>query len=289
MPNLFARRLILLLAAVTAPVHGFGQESAISREHHPWGRFEPGAWTTVRVVTETFQGEETVTSVTETKTTLVEVDDQGVTLLIETSLSVGGKQFDTEPRRVKEGFRGESAAEGLTIKSLGEGTVTIQERQILCKIEQIQYSTAAGVTTTKIYYSSTVEPYVLRRETVRTDPEGKTTSSETTMEVTALGVPCTIFRNLQRTAHVKSVHKHAQGTTTSLAVTATAVPGGLVCRTTKEFDKEERLVSRSTLDLVDWGLQEEADRTGLFHRRIGRYRRSFKSTPRRLKPSPSDG
>ena len=289
MSNPVARRLILILVAVIAPGACFAQESGIAREHHPWGRFQPGAWTKVRVVTETFDQEETVTSVTETKTSLGEVDDRGVMLLIEASLSVGGKQFDTEPHRVKEGFHGESAAQGVTTKSLGEGTVTIQDRQIRCKIEQIQFSTAAGKTTTKIFYSGTVEPYVLRRETVRTDPEGKTTSSETIEEVTALGVPCTIFRNLQRTAHVKSVHKHAKGTTTTLVVTSATVPGGVVCRTSKEFDEEDRLVSRSTLDLIDWGLQPDVPRTGLFRRRVGRYRRIHKSVPQRFKPYSSGG
>lgn len=289
MPNSVARRLILILVAVLAPGACFAGQSGLTREHHPWGRFQPGAWKTVRVVTETFAGEKTVTSVTDTKTSLSAVDDQGVTLLIEASLSVGGKQFDTEPHRVKEGFHSESATQDVTTKSLGEGTVTIQDRQISCKIEQIQYSTAAGKTTTKIYYSGTVEPYVLRRETVRTDPEGKTTLSETIVEVTALGVPCTIFRNLQRTAHVKSVHKHAKGTTTTLAVTSATVPGGVVCRTSKEFDEEDRLVSRSTLKLVEWGLQPDVERASLFRRRIGRHRRTFKSVPHRFKPYSSDG
>ncbi|RMG00296.1 MAG: hypothetical protein D6741_07035, partial [Planctomycetota bacterium] len=67
-----------------------------SRQFHAWARFEPGAWKIVRTVTETFQQNRKVISVTETKTTLDKVDTNAVTLRVEVVVRVAGKRFSAE-------------------------------------------------------------------------------------------------------------------------------------------------------------------------------------------------
>ena len=244
----------------------------------------------VRVVTETFEEAGTLTSTTETKTSLEEIHEDGVTLLITMTIGLKGKQLDNPAQSVKEAFHGGLASHKAVVKNLGDAVVNIQGRGIHCKIEQVEVSTPTGKTTTKIYYSDSVEPYVMRRESVKTDPDGETVISETTVEVTEFNVPCGIFPGLSRVTHVKATHKHAGGTTEKLSRVSTAVPGGIVWQTSKELDENGHLVSRSTLDLVDWGLRPE---TKLSPRRVRRqrarqYRRSLKLTPYRFPYSQTD-
>ena len=279
--------LRLICAAMV--VFGFGVHSAmaegLARHHHSWGRFQPGAWNLVREVTESFEEAGTTTSITEKRISLEAVHEDGVTLLIMVAVGLKGK-----PQEVKQAFHGGPASPEATVKNLGAAVVNIQGRGIHCKIEQVEVSTPTGKTTTKIYYSDSVEPYVMRRESVKTDPDGETVISETTVEVTEFNVPCGIFPGLSRVTHVKATHKHAGGTTEKLSRVSTAVPGGIVWQTSKELDENGHLVSRSTLDLVDWGLRPE---TKLSPRRVRRqrarqYRRSLKLTPYRFPYSQTD-
>ena len=78
---------------------------------HPWGCCQPGTWKLVRVVTETLDegGRVIGSSTTETKTTLVAADRDGITLEIQASMEVAGKRFQAEPQTVKQGFHGESS------------------------------------------------------------------------------------------------------------------------------------------------------------------------------------
>ncbi len=67
-----------------------------------------------------------------------------------------------------------------------------------------------GKTTSKVFYSETVEPYVLRRETVKADPQGKK-RNETIYEVVAFDVPYSVLGEILNTAHVKMVPEGCRG------------------------------------------------------------------------------
>ena len=284
-----ALRLIFAAMGVFGFCVHFSMAEGLGRHHHRWGRFQPGAWNLVRVVTETFEDAETTTSITETRTSLEAVHEDGVTLLIEVAVALKGKQFDTDPQAVKQAFHGGSASPETTVENQGAAVVTIQGRRIPCKIEQVEVSTSTGKTTTKIYYSDSVEPYVLRRESVKTDPDGKTVLSETSVEVVELEVPSRRISGLSRATHVKAIHKYAGGTIERFSVVSTAVPGGIVCQTLKELDENDHLVRRASLELVDWGLRPETERVGLFRRRwVGRYRKSLNLTPYRFRSLPTN-
>ena len=84
---------------------------------HPWGRFAARAWKLVRVVTETLdeRGQVVSTSTADTRTTLVGLDDDGVTLEVQACVEVAGKRFQAEPQTVKQGFHGELAVPNLKL------------------------------------------------------------------------------------------------------------------------------------------------------------------------------
>jgi hypothetical protein len=84
------------------------QEAVLPAKVHPWGQFQPGSRSVVRVTTETYNEQDQVvgTSVIDTTTTLVGVDKEGVTLEIESCVEVVGKRFDGKPQTIKQGFHG---------------------------------------------------------------------------------------------------------------------------------------------------------------------------------------
>jgi hypothetical protein len=253
--------LTTLLLAGLCPALSAGEETGLSRKHHPWGCFEVGAWTRVRVVTQTFEQNQTLTTITETTTTLKEISDDGVTLLVESVVDVGGKRLRSDPQTVKQGWHGELASQDVKVTHLDDSEVVIRGRRIPCKVQQLEVVGPASKTTTKIYYSDTVEPFILKRESVSTDLEGKTKLGETTVEVMDVDVPCRILASIRNTFHVKAVHKSAKGgTTTTIAFTSTRVPGGVIRNDSKEYDASGRLVRQSTLELLDYGLEAEEER-----------------------------
>ena len=255
---------VLLSGAVA---RGAESRSAIPAENHPWGHFQPGAWKQVRVVTEVYdeQGRIAETSATQARTTLKEVAAEGITLAAEVLVEIAGKRLDAEPQMVKQGFLGEPLGQQVQIASLDDTTLTIEGRAIPCHVEQMVSSGGKSQTVMKTFWSSTVAPYILRREIRTSDPQGGV-PSQSTAEVVALDVPCNVLGEIKNTATVKTVVTHPKGTTVTISVTSVEVPGGVICHTAKDLDEQGRLVRRSTLELVDYGLEPIGRRGGFFQR-----------------------
>lgn len=268
-----ASLLLVFFLASGAPVVAFGAQTAgILPEHNSWARFKPGAWKLVRVVAEELDenGLVSSTSITETKTTLVEVDEDGVTLEISVTVDVAGKRLEPAPRMVKQGFHGEQICKDISIKDLGPSTVTIENRKIPIRVIEIKCPGPTASSVTKIFYSPEQAPYILRRKSITLGADGKKVLSEMTVEVTALDMPWKIGAQTSNAAVVRAVNKHERGTVTILAFTSTDMPGGILSHTRKELDKNQRVIRRNTLELLDYGLEAEEDRSGLFGRRRSR-------------------
>ena len=124
----------------------------------------------------------------------------------------------------------------------------------------------SGKTVTTIYYSTTIAPYVLKRESVTTDSEGKNELSRNSVEVTSLNMPVKVRDELKNGIFVKIALRNGTSTIATFADVLPEVPGGMVGNRSKELDKNGRLVRRSTLELVDYGDEAERDRSGMFHR-----------------------
>lgn len=264
---------ILAIATIVglAPTGGVAQETGVSAKLHPWGLFDPGAWKTVHVVTETFdeQGQRVSLCESDTKTTLVDIDNDGVTLETQACMEVAGKRFLAEPQSVRQGFHGEMLGPNLTLGASTDGEVVIQKRKIPCKVQQLESVVPNGKTVTTIYYSATVAPFVLKRESVTTDSEGKNVLCETTVDVVGFNLPLGVkIRGEPRNGiRTKTVRKSESGTTTTWADILPGVPGGVVGDTSKELDKAGRLVRRTTLVLIDYSTDPEQDQSGLFGRK----------------------
>jgi len=87
-------------------------------------------------------------------------------------------------------------------------------------------------------------------------------------------MPCEVLSELRSAAQVKTVQKHAGGTTSTLTFVSPDVPGGVICNYSKESDNQGRVVRRSTLKLLSYGFEWEDDRAGRLSRKhSGRYRK----------------
>ena len=255
------------------PLGSSAQETGITAKLHPWGPFDPGTWKTVRVVTETLneEGQVVSTSIADTKTTLVDIDNDGVKLEIQTCMEVAGKRFEPDPQTVKQGFHGELLGSNLNLKEPKDGEVTIEDQKIPCKVQRLEFVATNAKTVTTVYYSTTMAPYILKRESITTDPEGKEVLSETSVEVVALNMPVTIQGEIKNGIYLETVHKNANGVVTTLTAVSPEVPGGVVSNSSKEIDKTGRLVRRGTLELTGYGDDPDEDRSNLFRaKRSGR-------------------
>lgn len=276
MSRLALRILTVALAVAAVGASAMAEDSDITARLHPWGSFGPGAWKTVHVVTETLneQGQVVSTCMTDTKTTLMDLDRDGVTLEIQACMEVAGKRFEAESQIIKQGFHGELLGPSLKLKEPADGEVVIEGQKIPCKVRQLESVTPNSKTVTTIYYSTSVAPYILKREAVATDPEGKNRLSETLVDVIALNMPVEVRGETRNGMYVKTVHKNANVTVTTWADVLPEVPGGVVNNSSKEIDKSGRLVRRSTLKLSDYSDDPDNDRSGLFSRKRPSHRRA---------------
>jgi hypothetical protein len=224
-------------------------------EHHPWGHFPAGSWKSVRATSETLDAKGQVANITltDTKTTLVAVDESSYTLRSEITVDVSGRRIATTPQLVKYGYYGETPGQGLSVKKLGDTTLTIDGQAIPCELRQVVVESNGGKLLSTLHYSTDVEPFVLRRETsLEGASEEKRNSS--LVEVVALDLPQRVRGELKQSSYVKTTQKLPQGTKVTLEVHCDDVPGAVVAHWASETDTSGKLVRRSTLELTGYAL-----------------------------------
>jgi hypothetical protein len=267
-PHIIA--IFLGLAAAAGPLLGQSADPASPPPRlHPWGCCEPGTWKLVRVVTETLdeRGQVIGSNATDTKTTLLGRDRNGITLEIQANMEVAGKRFEAEPQTVKQGFHGESIDAVFAPPQPADAALVIEGRSISCTVQQWETAGPGEKSLTTLYCSTTVSPYVLKRRTTVRDADNKSLIGETTTEVTALEMPVRVKNQIRNGYRLKTVQRNGKGTVTILAAAAPDVPGAIVSHSLKEVDGAGRLIRRSTLELIDYNTDPEKERTGLFNRR----------------------
>jgi hypothetical protein len=238
------------------------QSALTPRDLHVWGRFDPGTWKRVRIVTETLNEKGAVvdTTTTETKTTLVRADAGRLTLRIEATVEVAGRRFESPPQTVEYGYYGEPPGQRSEAKFVGSEQLTIDGRQVPCEIRQVVATSADQKQVTRMYLSNDVEPFVLKRETTTVKQDGKTDSNQSTqVEVIALDMPYRVLRDIKSASYERTIQETPRGTNITLDVTCVDVPGGIVARTSKEMNSKGQLIRRSTLELVDYRVVDNDD------------------------------
>jgi hypothetical protein len=249
------------------------QEGELLKDQHPWGRFPIGSWKSVRVVSETLDDKGQVANITrtETRTTLIAADDRGYSLRVQSTVEVAGKQFASQPQIVKHGYYGENFGQGVTVKRLGDAEVEIDGRRIASELREASFEVEGVKRTSKIYFSSTVSPYQLRRETASDDvPDSEQTT--TLVETVALGMPHKVLSDVRPAALLKTTRKSPQGVKVTLEYHNDNVPGGVIQHSATETDGGGRMTRRSTLELIDYGIgghpptADPVTRRRMFHR-----------------------
>jgi len=238
------------------------QRFRIPRKHSAWGRFRPGSWQRVRITTETLSEDEQVETIatTDRKSTLVAVDDEGVTLRIESAVEVAGRSFEAPVQTVRYGFSGEPMAgdqQEEVLTPLEDATVEIEGEQVHCQVGQIERRSEEGYVVTQVYYSPQLHPYILRRETTVRDDESREVMTRETAQTVWLEMPQRVGPKLRSAAMQSVLRRDTRGTTRLLRWLSAAVPGELVAARSKEFDSQGRILRRSLTELVDYHVVEE--------------------------------
>lgn len=250
-------------------------------ETHPWAKFGVGSWKQVRVYHESIDEVSQVrsTSVTSTRTTLVEVSDSGYVLQVEVDVEVAGKRFNSQPKLMRQGFNGEADGQTVEVQAMGPGELVIDGQKYPTELRKVVINGDEFKRVSVMHYNEQFPPHVLRRDTKATDASGTKPDFESTVEVLAIDMPRRVLNETKLVSDVKTtLRKSNGGTTVTLEVVCRDVPGGVTAHSTKELNPEGRVIARSTLELIDYQvvpLAEESDssrsgRRRVFHRSRGR-------------------
>lgn len=231
-------------------------ENGLLQQAHAWGRFGPGSWRYVQIITENFDknGRLINSSTTDNVTTLDEVTRDHATLTVEVTVEIAGQRFPSQPQIIKQGYAGENAGQTVSIKPLNPEALVVDGRQIRCETEQIEILGGASKEISLISYAERLTPPILKRKSTMSDVASAKTTQESHSEVYALDRPIRVFDGIKNGYCVKLFQKNEHGVTVTWADHVPDVPGEVVAQSSKKLDVEGHVVRRSTLELVAYGV-----------------------------------
>ncbi len=260
------RRVKTLAAVIPLLFYGlssFSQPTTSSsanylrRIHHPWGRFEPGAWTLIKEVSESYSDRGKLVAETEIKTTLLGIDLEGVSLLVEPKVVAGGKPLPVVARQIRQGFHGAALDQAIELVEDKEVTIQFLGRTLPCRVQRLQVEGTSTKTQLTVYYGAT-PPYVYRRESKVFKTDDGTEVGSQVWEV--VGRSCRLLGLIQDTYQVKMSQKTPQGTRITLATISPEIPGEILSQTTMEFNTAGELVQKVSAELLEYGYELKAPR-----------------------------
>lgn len=256
------------------------------RRHHLWGRCSPGAWKTVRIVTDIFdpQVPDHGRHVVQKKMVLTAIDDQKVTIEAQIAWESGWKRFTPPPRLWRIGFHGELFDPGWQLKEQQTTETVIDGRAYPCRMLLWELATRTNRTLTRVYYSDEVVPYVLRRHSVTTDMEGKVVQGETNYEVVSLKKPWNFLSQPSCGIETRTVQKTPQREILTQSIVLADVPGGEVWNHSDEKDLQGKTVRATTSEVLSYGYDSQDERSGPLRKRGARLRRLGEAAMELLPP-----
>ena len=252
-------------AAKVEPIHVLSEPLLTSRET-AWGGFLPGSSSQMRKITYTIQGNKVVKRVTDVVTTLEKIDDNEIVLKEVVSVDLGSKivgqqsiKYDFYKQRVMQD-------QNVVVSQLQPESLVIGGRKIVCNVRTYEKTTPQDRWITKVWYNSTLSPYVLQ---TRTDRVSLPTPQQPTPKVLSQTVssvvnpPSTTLRGMFLGAYRVKTEKHnTEGTTITYATCNQRIPGGVKCEQIFERDKEGRLMSKTEVILTGCSvIRPELDET----------------------------
>jgi hypothetical protein len=113
----------------------------------------------------------------------------------------------------------------------------------------------------------------LRSETKVVDGEGKPVGPTTVSTVVAVDMPFKVLAETKMAWHLKTIKHAGNRTEITLEVYCPDIPGGLVAHTSKTLDETGKVIERSTLELIDYGIGDGTIQNSSARRRPGLFRR----------------
>jgi hypothetical protein len=268
--------LFALCQGAAAPC--FANGCVVVPSRHAWGAFQPGSWKKVQVVSKVVDesGKTISTRTTITKSTLVEVDAEGYTLEVESTVMVADREITSSPRFVRCSFTGEGAGQQ-TFENLAPATVKIGEREFPSRVQRIISTSGSTRRISTVHYNQDVAPFVLKRQTVAVDSKTAATLDETVVEVLSTAATRTVAlehnprAEVKTVAQVKTVHTTSAGRTETVEWYSADIPGAVVAHETQKFSADGRLLAQSRMELLDYEISDGEERPS--RPRILRFRR----------------
>jgi hypothetical protein len=258
------RWLVMALGVILAGAWpAAAQQMEFPPEQHAWGKFPVGAWKYVRTTAETLndKGHVTNVAITDTRTTLTAADDTSYTLRSEVTLDVLGRRIATTPHVAKYGYYGETLGQTISVKRVGDATLTIDGRTVPCELRQVSMNGDSGKLVSTLHYAHETAPFVLRRES-SVDGAADDKRNTTLVEVIALNLPYRVLGETRPVSYIKTTQNLPQGKKVTVEFHSADVPGGVVSHSANETDATGRVVRRSTLELLGFGQPPAAEVVG---------------------------
>ena len=237
------------------------QEWIPSPDQHGWGRFKPGSWKTVRVISDMLDAEGNVTSTTktETTTTLLEKKGNSYTLEVEVTVEIGDRRITSEPKQIKRNFsvNGDSK---INIKRQGK-VDDLDFNGTAIPVDKLEVTLRGdiGRRYSVVLASKDVAPFIFRRDTVLYDTENKQ-QYRTQVSVDEHGLAHKVLGETKTVCHLKTVHTQNKKVTTSDETYCADVPGGIIAHRSTETNENGKVTRRSTLELIDYGTKDNTGR-----------------------------
>lgn len=270
----FNRRQILGLAAIlatlppsiaSAQILPRRRLTLIPRRAHPWGRFMPGAWRTVKTETIVLgrDGSELERTLSEATTEFVTHDSSKCTLRVESCTVIPGSEVVSAPKVVTLPFDPEGEIE---VKKLDDEYVTVQGMKHKVEVRQAKLVEKSGEKIMTVHLTKDEDPRILKRETKLLQPKSDDVQAVTRTQVVKLDIEREVAGENRKTREVRTIHTHSAGKVETTEYLCDDVPGEMVYQESKEFDAVGKLTRRSTVELTDFGKDNDGRRR-LFGRR----------------------
>jgi len=232
-----------------------GPTESIPKRHHPWARFEPGAWRTIRTITESFDptGKYVGRSETTQTETLVAVTENQYTIQSSTVVHVGGKQLRGATTQATYHLLTDTPGELVQASPLPPANLNLDGRVVSCRRWQLTLGSGPQRRLETVYYSPDLSPHILRREASAADGTGESTEVQSTMSVVRVDAPVTYDEEIVPGSHATILSQSGTHRIERTQILTDVAPGGMVSATSTERDGAGRRIRWSTTDLVDCG------------------------------------
>jgi|GEM_PF-1209973 hypothetical protein len=252
--------LVSLLGLLASSGPAAAQEWLVSSQQHAWGRFKPGCWKTVRVITDILDGQGNVNSTTktETTTTLLKKKGNSYTLEVEVTMEIGDRRIASEPKQIKRNFTINTDGK-IRIKPASKSTVTFNGHTLPVDVLNVTLEDTNGRRASTVHSSRDTPPFVFRRETVMVNNENEQLY-QTTVSVTEYGLAHKVLGETEMICTIHTVHRQDMRTITSDETYCADVPGGIISHRSEETNAAGQVMRRSTMELLDYGLSDKTSK-----------------------------